>query len=201
MACSCEKRIDRPPSGSGQQQESAGHELRVLRTYLVQHGPETHLWWHRRQRERRGSQEQRNLRRCHRHQHLDNEWHGDQARQETREQQNAADDLEPTIRGGCEMRRGKSQLGETSHTLIRVNEFKDALPEKYTSNHQSQQEGCGRAVNRRIKYPVSEFVHCQSVPLFANCLCLYRPFQVCEYSRQTFPQWCGNKCDRSSVFA
>src|SRR5207248_9564555 len=90
-----QKGVERPGTRARDEEEDAAHDLRVLRSNLVQDSPDAHLRRHRGQGERRDAEEHLRLRGEHRYQHLDDERNRDEPRTEAEDQQDAPDDFQP----------------------------------------------------------------------------------------------------------
>jgi hypothetical protein len=118
-----QNRVERPFSGSIDEQVKHDHNLRILRANLVQDGPHADFWRRRRQWQRRSPKVKRDFGRKHRHNHFDDEGNRDQSRQKSRHYQNSAHDLQPTDKIGGEDGKRHPEFGESSDSLIDVNEL------------------------------------------------------------------------------
>jgi hypothetical protein len=81
--------------------------------------------------------------------------------------------------------KGHPELGESSNSLIYIDEFKHSLPEEHAANHQAEHEHRSRSINRRfckplhytfhgnVSFSFEMFIEAIVPPTFENCAELF----------------------------
>src|SRR5205809_5292051 len=164
------RRIERPGTRAGDQEKDATHDLRVLRSDLVQDGPHADLGRDRGWGERQGAQEEPRLGGKHRHEHLDDERNRHQPRAEAEHQQESPEDLQPPHEWGRHKRKRYPELGESPHPLIDVDELQYPLPEEDPSRHQAEDHRRARSRHRRAKKPRPQVLDHAITPSIHPCI-------------------------------
>jgi hypothetical protein len=96
----------------------------------VENGPETGFRQGGREGERTGSQKYGDLGRQDGDDHLCDKEKRRDACEQSEQKEEAAEDLRNRNEMGCQFRQGEAEFSKASDTLVRVNEFQQAFPEK-----------------------------------------------------------------------
>jgi hypothetical protein len=77
--------------------------------------------------------------------------------------------------------KGHPELGESSDSLIYIDEFKHSLPEEYAADHQAEQEHRSRTIDRRSCKPLHYTFHGNlsfSFEMFVEVICCSQHWRI-----------------------
>ena len=125
----------------------------------MEDGPETRLGRRRGQGERGGAEKQRDLGAQDGYDHLRDKIQRGDPGEQTKQQQQAAEDLRYRYKMRRELGQGKAQPGEPAYALVRINEFQQPFPKKDAAGEQTEPKDGAGAKNGWIEEPRDDFFH------------------------------------------